>query len=114
MSVSEMITAAPRSDYDPYTDDALLDPWLGYKRLRDAGPAVWLTKYQMFALTRYDSVRRALLDWESLSVLGTPVKMGSIGFWPVVCPRSGTVLVRGGPDVGVKVECPQRSEDERP
>jgi cytochrome P450 len=54
-----------RSGYDPYTDAALLDPWPGYKKLRDAGPAVWLTRYQMFALTRYDSVRRALMDWES-------------------------------------------------
>jgi len=61
---SEMISSAPQSDYDPYTDEALLDPWLGYKRLRDAGSAVWLTRYQMFALTRYDAVRRALLDWE--------------------------------------------------
>jgi cytochrome P450 len=64
MTVSEMVGAAPSSDYDPYADEALLDPWLGYKRLRDAGPAVWLTRYQMFALTRYDAVRRALLDWE--------------------------------------------------
>jgi cytochrome P450 len=65
MGTSEVIGAAPWSDYDPYSDEALLDPWLGYKRLRDAGPAVWLRKYEMFALTRYDSVRRALLDWES-------------------------------------------------
>ena len=57
--------AAPSSDYDPYTDQALLNPWPGYKRLRDAGPAVWLPKYRMFALTRYDSVRRALTEWES-------------------------------------------------
>jgi hypothetical protein len=33
--------------------------------LRDAGPAVWVPEYEMFALTRYDSVRRALQDWES-------------------------------------------------
>jgi cytochrome P450 len=65
MDASEVISAAPSSDYDPYTDAALLDPWLGYRRLRDAGPAVWLTKHRMFALTRYDAVRRALLDWES-------------------------------------------------
>jgi cytochrome P450 len=64
MNATEVTSAAPSSDYDPYADEALLDPWLGYKRLRDAGPAVWLTKYQMFALTRYDSVRRALLEWE--------------------------------------------------
>ena len=57
--------AAARSDYDPYSEAALLDPWQGYKALRDAAPAVWLNRYDMFALTRYDSVRRALLDWES-------------------------------------------------
>jgi cytochrome P450 len=62
---SEVIGAAPWSDHDPYTDAALLDPWPGYKQMRDAGPAVWLPKYKMFALTRYDSVRRALQDWES-------------------------------------------------
>ena len=33
--------------------------------MRDAGPAVWLPKYEMFALTRYESVRRALEDWQS-------------------------------------------------
>ena len=65
IGASDVIGGAPRSDHDPYTDEALLDPWPGYKKMRDAGPAVWLPKYQMFALTRYDSVRRALEDWES-------------------------------------------------
>ena len=60
-----MSSAVARSDYDPYADEALLDPWPGYKELRDAAPAVWLTKYGMFALTRYGSVRQALLDGES-------------------------------------------------
>jgi hypothetical protein len=36
-----------------------------YRLLRDAGPAVWLPQYEMFALTRYASVRRAHEDWES-------------------------------------------------
>jgi hypothetical protein len=38
---------------------------VGYWQLRDAGPAVWLPEYEVFALTRHDSVRRALQDWES-------------------------------------------------
>jgi cytochrome P450 len=62
---SVVIGAAPWSVHDPYTDEALLDPWPGYRQLRDAGPAVWLAKYEMFALTRYDSVRRALEDGDS-------------------------------------------------
>jgi cytochrome P450 len=65
IGASDVIGGAPWSNHDPYTDEALLDPWPGYKKMRDAGPAVWLPKYQMFALTRYDSVRRALEDWES-------------------------------------------------
>jgi cytochrome P450 len=65
IGASDVIGAAPWSDHDPYTDEALLDPWPGYQHLRDAGPAVWLPEYQMFALTRYHSVRRALEDWES-------------------------------------------------
>jgi len=58
---------APESDYDPYADAALLDPWPGYRQLRDAGPAVWLPQYEMFALTRHSSVRDALRDWETFS-----------------------------------------------
>jgi cytochrome P450 len=67
VAASDAIGEAPWSDHDPYTDEALLDPWPGYRQLRDAGPAVWLPKYEMFALTRYDSVRRALEDGESFA-----------------------------------------------
>lgn len=52
----------PVSDVDPYSDSALLDPWPVYAELQDAGPAVWLSKHEMFALARYDSVLRALRD----------------------------------------------------
>jgi cytochrome P450 len=58
---------APESDYDPYTDSALLNPWPGYRELRDAGPAVWLPKYEMVALTRHASVRNALRDWSTFA-----------------------------------------------
>jgi hypothetical protein len=42
----------PELDFGPYHDEALLDPWPGYRLLRDAGPAVWLPQYETFALTR--------------------------------------------------------------
>jgi cytochrome P450 len=57
----------PESDYDPYTDATLLKPWPGYRRLRDLGPAVWLTKNEMFALTRHASVHDALRDRSTFS-----------------------------------------------
>jgi cytochrome P450 len=58
---------APISDIDPYSDQALIDPWDMYRKLQDVGPAVWLSRYQMFALTRYDSVIRALKDTAAFS-----------------------------------------------
>jgi cytochrome P450 len=58
---------APISDADPYADEALIDPWDMYRELRDLGPAVWLARYEMFALTRYDSVIRALKDASAFS-----------------------------------------------
>jgi cytochrome P450 len=53
------------STLDPYADQALLNPWPLYRELREMGPVVWLQKYGMFALTRYDVVGTALRDWEA-------------------------------------------------
>jgi cytochrome P450 len=55
------------SDIDPYSDAAFIEPWNVYRELQDLVPAVWLSRYQMFALTRYDSVMRALSDAEAFS-----------------------------------------------
>ena len=57
---SVMSVETPISHLDPYSDRALIDPWPTYGELQDAGPAVWLSKYDMFALTRYDSVSNHL------------------------------------------------------
>ena len=62
-----MQNQAPVSEIDPYADEALIDPWNLYRELRDLGTAVWLTRYRMFALTRYESVVRALKDPSTFS-----------------------------------------------
>jgi hypothetical protein len=61
----------PVSDLDPYSDEALIDPSGLYEELQRLGSAVWLTKYHMFALTRYDSVVRALKDTSAFSCVTT-------------------------------------------
>jgi len=58
---------APISDLDPYSDEALIEPWAMYRELQGLGSAVWLRRHQMFALTRYDSVIRALKDASAFS-----------------------------------------------
>jgi cytochrome P450 len=60
--IKDMRNYAPVSDVDPYSDEVLFDPWETYRELQNLGSAVWLERYQMFALTRYDSVTRALKD----------------------------------------------------
>src|SRR3981081_3750776 len=59
---------APTAPLAPYPDQALLNPWPLYRDLREMGPVVWLEKYGMFALTRYDVVVKALRDWQSFPV----------------------------------------------
>ncbi len=43
-----------------YSDEALLNPWPGYRELRDAGPVVFLERYGMYAAIRYDAVSHVL------------------------------------------------------
>jgi cytochrome P450 len=55
------------SDLDIWSDEVLEDPYPHYAHLRDLGPAVYMTKYDMWIITRYDVVKRALDDWKSFS-----------------------------------------------
>jgi 4-methoxybenzoate monooxygenase (O-demethylating) len=57
----------PVSDIDPFALDVLADPYPAYEELRDAGPAVRLTRYDVWAFARYAPVRAALLDHETFS-----------------------------------------------
>jgi cytochrome P450 len=58
---------APTSRVDPYSDSALASPWETYEALQSLVSAVWLLKYEMFALTCCHSVTRALKDPSAFS-----------------------------------------------
>ena len=62
-----MSTSIPTSDLDLYSDDVLTEPYEPYRRLRDAGPAVWLERHNVWVVARYDSVRTVLRDWKTFS-----------------------------------------------
>jgi 4-methoxybenzoate monooxygenase (O-demethylating) len=55
----------PVSRADPFDPDFLTNPWPQHAELRDAGPVVWLERYGIWAMARYDEVHAALLDWET-------------------------------------------------
>ena len=62
-----MSPSIPTSDLDLYSDDVLAEPYAHYRRLRDAGPAVWLERYNAWVIARYDAVRAVLRDWRTFS-----------------------------------------------
>ena len=57
----------PVFDGDFWSDEVILTPYPHYETLRDLGAAVWLARHDAWALTRYETVRRALLDPSTFS-----------------------------------------------
>ena len=47
---------------DIYSVNAIVNPYPHYRRLRDLGPIVWLTKHKVYALPRYAESKAVLLD----------------------------------------------------
>ena len=59
------VTSEPGVYYDPYDFDIDADPYPVWKRLRDEAPLYWNEKYEFFALSRWDDVDAAMLDWKT-------------------------------------------------
>ena len=53
--------------YDPYDFEIDTDPYPVWKRLRDERPLYYNEKYDFCALSRFDDVERALVDWSTYS-----------------------------------------------
>jgi cytochrome P450 len=58
---------APAVDVDPFSPEFFADPYPSHATLRDAGPVVWLTRYNVAATARYAEVRQALQDYQTFS-----------------------------------------------
>jgi cytochrome P450 len=53
--------------YDPYDYGVDVDAHAIWRRLRDEQPVYWNDRYEFFALSRYDDVRDASVDWRTYS-----------------------------------------------
>ena len=51
--------------YDPYDFEIDQDPHPVWKRMREEAPLYYNEKYDFFALSRFDDVERALVDWDT-------------------------------------------------
>ena len=59
------VTSEPEVYYDPYDFAIDADPYPLWKRMRDEVPLYWNEKYEFFALSRWDDVDAAMLDWKT-------------------------------------------------
>lgn len=66
-AMGEAAAGCPVDGYDPWDPATLLDPYADYARLRNRGGVVFLSRYGIYVLPRYDTVRAALADWSSFS-----------------------------------------------
>jgi len=53
--------------FDPYSPAIDADPFPYYKILRDEQPCFWSRDANMWVLSRYDDINRALTDWQTYS-----------------------------------------------
>lgn len=57
----------PVSDWDPFSDEALADPFSAYEELRNLAPIVHLQKYDCLAVLDFTAMSEVLSDWETYS-----------------------------------------------
>ena len=57
----------PVTDSDPFSPEFFNDPYPYHEALREAGPAVRLSRYRAWAVARHDDVSKALNDWQTFS-----------------------------------------------
>lgn len=55
----------PILDDDPFGTVILTNPYEFHERLRDAAPVVYLPRYGVYAMGRYDHVHASLTNWET-------------------------------------------------
>lgn len=63
----ESPVGVPAVNCDPFSIPYFDDPWPQLAEMREAGPYVWLERYCIGAVARYDQVRDALSDWRRFS-----------------------------------------------
>ena len=65
MSMAQLRDAVASSDIDPFSREFLTDPYPFHRELRELGPVVRLTRYDILAVTRYEQVNAILNNWEA-------------------------------------------------
>ena len=84
--------------YDPYDFEIDTDPYPVWKRLRDEAPLYYNEKYDFYALSRFDDVDEALIDWDAYrSGRGTVLEILKADLDIATNPFAGMILFEDPP-----------------
>ena len=90
-----MTATEPGVYYDPFDFEIDTDPYPVWKRLRDEQPLYYNERYDFYALSRFDDVEPALVDWRTYSsAKGTLLELIKSG---MEIPR-GSIIFEDPPD----------------
>lgn len=64
-TISPSGASLPSSGIDPFSDENLAEPGPFHEELREMGPVVYLERYGVYALPRYEETAAALRDWQA-------------------------------------------------
>ena len=84
------------SDIDPFAREFLADPYPFHEHLREAGPIVRLTRYNVLASARYEQVHGILNNWQ---VFGSAGGVGISNFHKEANWRPPSLLLETDPPV---------------
>lgn len=70
MTSGSTMTAPPALDIDPFTPGNLCAPEAVQEAIRETAPVVYLSRYEMYAVGRYDLVQTALSDYARFTSTG--------------------------------------------
>ncbi|MGH7896487.1 MAG: cytochrome P450, partial [Candidatus Binatia bacterium] len=65
-----MTPTIPTSSVDLFAEDVMADPYAVFRELRNAGPVVYLERFDVFAVARYQEARHVLGHWQAFSSAG--------------------------------------------
>jgi 4-methoxybenzoate monooxygenase (O-demethylating) len=66
MTAAEQVFLSSRvSQVDPFCREFFENPFPAHEELREAGPVVWLSRYGVWAVARYEQVHAVLSDWQT-------------------------------------------------
>ena len=85
---------APSSDVDPFSEAFLTDPWPYHAQLRDAGPVVYLERYGVWSMGRYEEVAATLNDWKTF---GSGAGVGMANFHREEPWRKPSIILEADP-----------------